>query len=75
MGPRITDNRSDTPHYLVQVMKQRLRITLVQRRQAQCRAARKPAAGLEGYREDDYRSRLADIYSQHKELFKRLANA
>jgi len=55
-------------------MKQRVRIKLVQRRQVECRAARKPA-GTKGYLEGDYGSRLAVIYSQHKELFKRLDDA
>jgi hypothetical protein len=56
-------------------MKQGVRIKLVQRRQALGRPARKPAAGTKGYAADDYRSRLAAICSEHKELFKRLEDA
>lgn len=56
-------------------MKQRVRIKLVQRRQGLGRSARKPTAGTKGYAADDYRSRLSTIYSEHKELFKRLEDA
>jgi DNA-binding protein H-NS len=53
-------------------MKQRVRIKLVQRRQALRHAARKPAAGTKRYEADDHRSRFAAIYAEHRELFKRL---
>jgi hypothetical protein len=56
-------------------MKQRVRIKQVQRRQALGRSAREPAAETKGYVAHDYRSRLATIYSEHKELFKRLEDA
>jgi hypothetical protein len=56
-------------------MKQRVRIKLVQRRQALGRSAHKLAAGTKRYAADDYRFRFAAIYAEHRELFKRLGDA
>jgi len=56
-------------------MKQRVRIKLVQRRQALWYSTRRPAAGTKRYTRDDNRSRMAAIYAEHRELFKRLEDA
>lgn len=53
------------------MMKQRVRLKLVQVGQARRRVVSKPPA-VTRPTTDDHRSRLSAIYSQHKELFKRL---
>jgi hypothetical protein len=56
-------------------MKQRVRRKLVQRRQALWFSTRQPAAGTKRYTLGDYRSRMAVIYAEKTELFKRLEDA
>ncbi len=56
-------------------MKQRVRIKLVQRRQALWYSTRRSAAGTKRYTRDDNRSRMVGIYAEHQELFKRLEDA
>jgi hypothetical protein len=56
-------------------MKQRVRKKLVQRRQAIQYSTSGPAAITKRYTPDEILARAAVIYSEHRELFKRLEDA
>jgi len=70
---RVSGRRRRMRHRLIRAMKQHVRVKLVQRRQELGCSAHMPAA--KGYTADHYRPRLAAIYSEHEELFRRLEHA
>lgn len=56
-------------------MKQRVRKRHLQRQHALARLAYQSGDSTKRYGENDYRSRLASFYSEHRDLFKRLEDA